>query len=853
MMPTNRSRSISRVAGGLCLLLAISAMPAMPAGAAPAAAADPSALTLEQIMADPDWIGNPPEDPYWSDDGRSIYYERQREGIGEQKKDLYRVDVSRGAAGEAVRVDPAARGKADAPGERNRERTRKVYVLDGDIFVKDLKTGAVRQVTRTDAAESDPHFLADGRRIWFRRGDDVFVYDVDSGLTSQPAELALTKDPADKEEPTFLQEQQTRLFDVVRQKQEQEKREREEDRALRRADPTRAPLPWYLGKEVKIEQVSLSPSGDWLAVVTSPKRDDGASKSKLPRYVTESGNVETRDVRPKVSTAEVIPQSVLLLDLKKHERHDLDWAVLPGVKEDPLKALREAAEARKAAKKKEHEANQNLDAAAPAPAETAKKEDTADAKEKEKPKEPAARALEVAGLVWSDDGRQLALQLRARDNKDRWIATWDTGVGTLTPRHRLTDAAWINWNFNEMGWLRDNETLWLTSEESGAAQLYRLSTRTGEIRQLTPAAPSGARYEVSLPTRSWDGRYLYYTANQEHPGKYDLWRVDVASARAEQLTKLGGGFTQGVLSPDESQILFLHSSITRPEEVYVQAVKAGATARKVTGTRTPLFLAQDWTVPEILPIPSTHGAGSIYARVYTPKDFDPAKKYPAAVFIHGAGYLQEVTYGWSSYFHEFMFSTFLTHHGYVVLDMDYRASAGYGRDWRTAIYRQMGYPELEDLADGVAWIAQHKNVDPARVGAWGGSYGGFLTYMALFRQPDLFAAGAALRPVSDWAHYNDEYTSDILNRPEIDPEAYEKSSPIEYAAGLRKPLLICDGMQDQNVFFQDNVRLVQRLIELKKENFQLAVYPVEDHGFVQPTSWLDEYRRIFKLFETNLK
>jgi dipeptidyl aminopeptidase/acylaminoacyl peptidase len=221
--------------------------------------------------------------------------------------------------------------------------------------------------------------------------------------------------------------------------------------------------------------------------------------------------------------------------------------------------------------------------------------------------------------------------------------------------------------------------------------------------------------------------------------------------------------------------------------------------------------------------------------------------------VHGAGYLQNVHFGWSNYFHEFMFHTLLTRHGYVVIDMDYRASAGYGRAWRTAIYRQMGHPELEDLQDGVAWLVAHKSVDPRRVGVYGGSYGGFMTYMALFRAPDLFAAGAALRPVSDWTYYNDEYTSNILNRPEEDPEAYTKSSPIEYVAGLRKPLLICDGMQDDNVFFQDNVRLVQRLIELKKENFETAIYPVESHGFVQPTSWLDEYRRIFKLFERTLK
>src|SRR6476661_941395 len=278
MMPTHRSRL---VAAGFCLLLAV---PALSMGATSAA----SELTLEQIMADPDWIGNPPEDPYWSDDGRSIYYERQREGIGEQKKDLFRVDVSRDVAGEAVRVDPAERGRADAPGERNRQRTRKVYVFAGDIFVKDLKTGKVRQVTRTEADESEPRFLADGRRVWFRRGDDLLVYDVESGLLSQPAELKLDKDPADKKPTTYLEEQQTRLFDVIRQKQEKEKREREEERALRRADPTRAPLPWYLGKEVKIETLSLSPSGDWLAVVTSPKRDESASKSsKMAQYATE--------------------------------------------------------------------------------------------------------------------------------------------------------------------------------------------------------------------------------------------------------------------------------------------------------------------------------------------------------------------------------------------------------------------------------------------------------------------------------------------------------------------------------------------------------------------------------------
>jgi len=187
-----------------------------------------------------------------------------------------------------------------------------------------------------------------------------------------------------------------------------------------------------------------------------------------------------------------------------------------------------------------------------------------------------------------------------------------------------------------------------------------------------------------------------------------------------------------------------------------------------------------------------------------------------------------------------------------VLDMDYRGSRGYGRAWRAAVYRQVGHPEVEDLEDGVAWLVREHQVDPDRVGVYGGSYGGFLTFMSLFRRPGLFAAGAALRPVTDWAHYNHSYTSNILNTPEVDPEAYRKSSPIEYADGLADPLLICAPMLDDNVFFQDTVRLVQRLIELEKTGFETALYPVEPHGFQQPSSWLDEYRRILALFEEHL-
>jgi dipeptidyl aminopeptidase/acylaminoacyl peptidase len=818
------------------LLPALFAVLAPQAAAAPA----PSALTLEKIMAHPDWIGTPPESPFWGDDGKTIYFERKR--TGGEVDDLYRLEIEGAKGGEPVRVTDEERGRIDVMGgDLSEDRTWKVYSRQGDLYLKDLRTGAIRQLTRTAEAETAPRFLAGDSRISFNRGGSVYLYELPTSLISQPAELRLEKDPKEEEtkEKTYLEERQLELFEVLRKRKRDREAQREAARAEQQADPTRPPLPWYLGDGIDIAQTSLSPSGDWMIVVTQPKEVDPGKSSPMADFVTESGYVEARDVRSKVGTGKPVNPTIFLLDLKKHEKHEIDLAALPGIKEDPLKELRKKAAAEKAKKK------DGKDGKDGAKEEKAAKEEA----------EPAMRVVELVQLVWSDDGGRAAFLFFSEDNKDRWIATLEPPAKGLVTRHRISDPAWVNdYDFFNFGWMKDDTTLWYLAEDTGYSQLYTLATAGGSSakpRQLTRG-----RFEVSSPVLTHDGRSFYYVANVSHPGSYDVWRLDVASGRSEpntvQISKLGG-LTSFSLSPDESRLLLTNSQIARPNELFVQAAEPGAEARQVTHTVSQDFLSQEWAMPEIVAVPSTHASQPVYSRVYTPKGFDPSRKYPAVVFVHGAGYLQNAHSGWSNYFREFMFHTLLTQHGYVVLDMDFRASAGYGRDWRTAIYRQMGTPELEDLEDGIAWITRHKSVDPKRIGVYGGSYGGFLVFMSLFRKPDLFAAGAALRPVTEWAHYNHEYTSNILNTPEVDPEAYARSSPIRYAEGLTKPLLICHGMQDDNVHFQDTVLLVQHLIELKKENFETAIYPVEPHTFVQPTSWLDEYRRVFKLMETHVK
>jgi dipeptidyl aminopeptidase/acylaminoacyl peptidase len=327
--------------------------------------------------------------------------------------------------------------------------------------------------------------------------------------------------------------------------------------------------------------------------------------------------------------------------------------------------------------------------------------------------------------------------------------------------------------------------------------------------------------------------------------------VDAKGGDVRGLTALDG-VENFVQSPDGSRILVRHSASYVPPQLSVIDAD-GSNVRALTDTRKPAFKAIDWLQPQFVQVPSKHGAGLLWGKYYGPKQPVAGKIYPIVMFVHGAGYTQNVHSRYPYYFREQMFHNLLVQHGYIVLDIDYRASEGYGRDWRTAIYRNMGHPELEDYLDGLDWLVTNKQGDRAHAGIYGGSYGGFMTFMALFREPGVFKAGAALRPVSDWTQYNHEYTSNILNTPELDPEAYKRSSPIEFASGLQDHLLIAHGMIDDNVFFKDSVDMTQKLIELHKDKWSIAPYPLERHGFVHPDAWHDEYRRIYELFESTLK
>jgi dipeptidyl aminopeptidase/acylaminoacyl peptidase len=452
------------------------------------------------------------------------------------------------------------------------------------------------------------------------------------------------------------------------------------------------------------------------------------------------------------------------------------------------------------------------------------------------------REVQVQAPLFNEQGTRAVMLAQATDNKDQWLLSLDLASGKGSILFSDHDDAWLFGGAPH--WMKNGEDLYFQSERSGYLHLYKVSANGGEPTQLT-----SGKFEVPGVELSNDGNRFYLTTSEVGPGERRFYSMSTDGGARTEIASVPGNH-RAILSPDEKYLADIYSYTNKPPELYVMENRPGSPEKKLTDSPAPDFWNYSWLDVPIVEVPARDGA-KIPARFYKPANYRPGG--PAVVFVHGSGYIQNVHKYWSSaYSHEYLFHHFLMEHGYMVLDMDYRASAGYGRDWRTAIYRHMGGKDLDDNVDGAKWLVT-QGADPKRIGIYGGSYGGFITLMAMFTTPDVFAAGAALRPVTDWAHYNNGYTSNILNTPQKDEEAYRQSSPIYFAQNLKGALLICHGMVDTNVFFQDSVRLVQRLIELHKDNWSVAIYPVENHGFQQASSWADEYKRIFNLFETNLK
>jgi dipeptidyl aminopeptidase/acylaminoacyl peptidase len=763
----------------------------------------PFPLTVDSIMRGPDLVGNPPANLRWSGDSKELYFEWLM-----PKDDQPSTWVTMRDGGAPRRLTEAERRIAPlANGQWDASRRRILGVDRGDIVIIDTVAHKRVDVTRTTGNESNPRWARNETHITFVRDNNLFIVPVSSegasAVITQLTDVAARRaDPKTTDSQKYLKEEEPKILGWVEQEAARRKRREDLDRA-------RALPKFEITERQNIADAALSADGRYAFLVVNDRAQ--ARNATVARFVSESSFVEEINGRPFVGDAQD-RRRIAVLDLESGEAV---WAGLDGVSD----AL---------AIPKPPFADEPRSASKPDPA----------------PK----RDVRWGSPIQSPDGRIVVSSVRSADNTERWLVTIDPKTGQSTVLDHITDEAWVR--DAGQGWLNDSKRFWFLAEHDGWMHLYTVDATAASpsAKQLTTG-----KFEIDNVELSTDGGTFYFRSTEVHPGERHFYSMSVDGGVRTRLTSQTGGH-DGTVSPDNATVGLVSSASNRPPEVFVMANKAGATPIKVTTSPTAEWSSYHWVDPQLITYKSRDGQ-DVYARMFTPEMVGAKRdpKAPAVIFVHGAGYAQNAHKYWSTYYREYMFHHLLASRGYVVLDPDYRASSGYGREWRTAIYRWMGGHDLNDVVDGAAYLVRTQKVNAGRIGVYGGSYGGFITLMALFTSPDTFAAGAALRPVTDWTHYNHGYTSNILNEPQTDAEAYRKSSPIYFAEGLKVPLLIAHGMVDTNVHFQDSVRLVQRLIELRKENWEIAPYPVEDHGFIEATSWADEYKRILKLFETNLK
>ena len=771
-------------------------------------------------MQEPEtWVGDWPENARWHENGQALYFDWNPEGQFPSDS-LYKVSRS---GSEPQKVSPEER-RSHPPtfdGWHHGEHVytddfrRKVYAVDGDLYLYDRTTDTQTRLTDTRVRESTPRFDLDGERVLFQREDNLFALTLSTGLVRQLTDLRSGSAPEEEDstaQEQFLKEQQTALFETLKEeKEEQEKQEAAEKRD-RQADN---PPPTYHYGDQAPQQLRMGPQERFVSF-TQETEPPEAEQTVVADYVTLSGFAEVERARPKVG---IPPEdfSLYLQDLERDTTYEVNLHQLPGAHDTPKYLQEKGVE-----------------------------QDSSETK----------RALYSYGPYWSPDGEHAVLVVRADDNKDRWIVRLAPSTGDLTVLDRQHDDAWIGGpgisaygGPGMVGWMPGPESgsragsdrFYFQSEATGWSHLYTVNVETGEIEQIT-----SGEFEVSDPHLSRDGSTWTFTSTEKSPYERHVYRMSADGGERTRLTSEAGMYDAQV-SPDGERLGTLYEFTNAPPEVYLQDATAQGSKTRVTESTTKEWRSYDWRDPEIVRYEASDGV-QVPMQIFRPETPNGA----AVLFVHGAGYTQNVIRGWKYYFREYMFHNMLTDLGYTVVNVDYRGSAGYGRDWRTAIYRRMGGRDLQDYVDVSGYLTDEYGIDPERQFIYGGSYGGFMTLMALFTAPDHFGGGAALRSVTDWAHYNDIYTSNILNHPQTDSLAYARSSPLYHAEGLEDPLLMPHGLVDTNVQPQDIFRLTQRLIELGKTDWELAIYPVEGHGFEEPSSWTDEYRRILELIQTSV-
>jgi dipeptidyl-peptidase-4 len=426
----------------------------------------------------------------------------------------------------------------------------------------------------------------------------------------------------------------------------------------------------------------------------------------------------------------------------------------------------------------------------------------------------------LARFRWLPDSSGIAVQRLNRIQNHLELLIADAKTGDARTVLRETDSHWINVHDGPEFLKGGSEFLW-QSERDGFNHLYRYSVDGRSLGQVTQGD-----WEVTELAGVDDAGHVYYVSTEASPLERQLYRVDLDGGGKRRISTEAGTHSVS-LGSGAAYYLDSFSSLTEPLR---------KTIRRGDGSELAVFAEPDRTLTntydvrpsEIVQVKAADGA-TLYARLIRPTGFDQRKKYPAIIEVYGGPGVQMVQNRW---YGSVTLEQVLVHSGYAIWMLDGRGSSGRGHRWEGAVFRGLGAKELEDQKTGVRHLISMGFVDPARIGIYGWSYGGFMTLYSLLHAPDVFNCGVAGAPVTNWRNYDTIYTERYMGLPSDNAEAYEKASPVNAAADLKGRLLIAHNFEDDNVLFQNTVQMADAL-ERAGKPFGMMVYPGKTHGLTR--------------------
>ncbi len=443
---------------------------------------------------------------------------------------------------------------------------------------------------------------------------------------------------------------------------------------------------------------------------------------------------------------------------------------------------------------------------------------------------------------WLPEAQGVWFELLNRAQTRLELMRLDSVTGTAVTLLVEEDPAWVNLD-DDLRFFKDGSFLW-SSERSGYRHLY-LCSRSGQIiRRLT-----NGEWEVTgVEEVDEEGGWVYYTSTQAGPLGRNLYRVRVDGKGASERITQGPGTHTANIAPGGRYVVDSHSGSMRPPTMMLLDSQ-GRPVRVLAANDHPTLEGYRTRKPEIVEVAGPDGL-KLYGSLLKPIDFDPAKRYPVVVYVYGGPHSQSVQDAWGGRYA--LVGQVLAGKGFVVFTIDGRGTAACGGNFERVLLRRLGKIELEDQLAGVEWLKKQPYVDGQRVGIWGASYGGFLTCYAMTNAPDVFRAGVAIAPVTDWHLYDSVYTERYLKTPAENPEGYRDSSPVNQADRLKGALLLMHGSADDNVHWNNTLIFADRLVKAGIR-YELQLYAGATHRSFRNDQRVDGYARLVDFFERHLK